>query len=200
MKLIKYLSLTVIAIAAFTTSSVSAKTTIVPKIYAFGFSASFNDSIVFFTNIQTIDSAYIDSKSKFLLSRDNYSYQLKGYLEDQLALKNRTCMIFFAFKQKDIEKKYMKMKHKYTAKGNFDVRYISNEKFHFQRIDLNVEEVDSAAEVAAKKAEEMKKLDKKRNKGMRPQGKPNGQGGPGGPGGPEGGSMEGGSMGGGMRE
>ena len=36
-----------------------------PKtIYVYGFAASFNDSTVYFTDIQQVDSAYIDSKTK----------------------------------------------------------------------------------------------------------------------------------------
>ena len=61
---------------------VSAKVVCVPKLYAFGFSASFNDSIVYFTDIQEIDSAWINEKTKFLISRDNYSYQLKNYFNN----------------------------------------------------------------------------------------------------------------------
>ena len=57
----------------------SAKVKCVPKVYAIGFAASFNDSIVYFTDIQEIDSAWINDKNKFLIGRDNYSYQLKNY-------------------------------------------------------------------------------------------------------------------------
>jgi hypothetical protein len=193
MKFLKYLSIAAITIAFFIGNSVSAKTKIVPKVYAFGFAASFNDSIVCFTDMQTIDSAYIDSKNHFLLSRDNYSYQLKGYIENNLSLKNRTCIIVFALKQKDLEKKYTKMKRKYTAKKNFDVRYIKSSQFHFERIDLNIQEVDSVAEVNEKKAKEIKKM--KNNKEEHMKGRPEGNG-PGGPGG-QGGGPEGG-MGGNM--
>ena len=57
----------------------SAKNKVVPKIYVFGLSASFNDSIVYFTEIQEIDSAWINDKNSFLLHRNNYSYQLRDY-------------------------------------------------------------------------------------------------------------------------
>ena len=39
-------------------------------IYAFGFSASFNDSIVYFTDIQLIPNATLERKSHFLENRD----------------------------------------------------------------------------------------------------------------------------------
>ena len=92
-------------------SSASAKVICVPKLYAFGFSASFNDSIVYFTDIQVIDSAWINDKTKFLISRDNYSYQLKNYFTS-IGQEHRTCVISFALTRKEIEKKYKKMKEK----------------------------------------------------------------------------------------
>lgn len=46
--------------------------------YVFGFSASFADSTVYFTDIQKLDSTWIDTKSKFLLGREQYSSQLKA--------------------------------------------------------------------------------------------------------------------------
>ena len=58
-----------------------AKNKCVPKIYAFGFAASFNDSTVYFTEIHEVDSVWINEKNKFLLNRNDYSNQLKGYLD-----------------------------------------------------------------------------------------------------------------------
>ena len=177
MKFLKYLPIAAITMAFLIGNSVSAKTKIVPKVYAFGFAASFNDSIVCFTDMQTIENAYIDSRNNFLLSRENYSYQLKGYLEDKLSLKNRTCIIVFALKQKDLEKKFAKMQRKYDSKKNFDVRLIKSPQFHFERIDMNIEEVDNVAEANQKKAQELKKVAKKSNKDERLKGKPQGKNG-----------------------
>ena len=52
------------------------------KAYVFGFASSFNDSTVYFTDIQELDSAWFTSKNKFLIGRENYSYQLRDYLSD----------------------------------------------------------------------------------------------------------------------
>lgn len=62
----------VIIMASLMSLSVSAKIKCVPKIYAFGFAASFNDSIVYFTDIQEIDSAWVGEKNEFLVNRENY--------------------------------------------------------------------------------------------------------------------------------
>lgn len=73
----------------------------------FGVAASFNDSIVYFTDIQELDSAWIDDKSDFLLNRSDYSYQLKNYFEQKNIL-HRTCIVSYALKRKDIDRSIKK--------------------------------------------------------------------------------------------
>ena len=124
-------------------SSASAKVICVPKLYAFGFSASFNDSIVYFTDIQVIDSAWINDKTKFLISRDNYSYQLKNYFTS-IGQEHRTCVISFALTRKEIEKKYKKMKEKYVKVGNFSIKNVSKNDFHFAAIKPDNYEIENA--------------------------------------------------------
>lgn len=122
--------------------SVSAKVVCVPKLYAFGFSASFNDSTVYFTDIQEIDSAWIDDKTEFLISRDNYSYQLKNYFTN-IGQEHRTCIISFARKRKDIEKKYRKMKEKYVKAGDYSIKTLDKNEFHFTAIKPDNYELES---------------------------------------------------------
>lgn len=80
-----------------------------------------------------MDSAWIDDKNDFLANRSDYSYQLKNYFESQ-NINHRTCIVSYALKRKDINKKYQKIKNKYTKGGNFDVRYINNNDFKFSVI------------------------------------------------------------------
>lgn len=103
------------------------------KVYLFGFAASFNDSTVYFTEIQELDSAYIDSKTKFLYSRENYSYQLRDHLTEEGA-KTPTCITCFALKRKDIEKKYARLRKKYTANGKFIIKEVKQPGFRYQAI------------------------------------------------------------------
>ena len=72
-------------------------------VYAFGISASFTDTVVYFTDIQILDSAKV-SKEGFLSHRELYSYQLKNYLEDNQLQQNSTCMIYFSENKKKLEK------------------------------------------------------------------------------------------------
>ena len=74
MKKIAFLVFTALTILL---TGASAKKEPVPHIYMFGMAASFTDTIVFFTPIQQIDSAWIDTKSELLQERQAYSYQLR---------------------------------------------------------------------------------------------------------------------------
>lgn len=143
MKLYKNIIATVILLVTVGSfASISAKIVCVPKIYAFGFSASFNDSIVYFTDIQEIDSAWINDKTEFLVSRDYYSYQLKNYFTN-IGQEHRTCIISFALKRKDIEKKYKKMKEKYVKAGNFAIKELKENNFHFTAIKPDSYELEN---------------------------------------------------------
>ena len=59
-----------------------------------------------------------------------------------------TCISYYAYERKKIEKKYLKAKNKYTKKGDFDVRYITSEDFRYQPVEPydNKEENESTTE------------------------------------------------------
>lgn len=141
-------------------------------IYMFGFAASFNDSTVYFTDVHRVDSAWVDSKTKFLMSRDNYSAQLSNYLEKQ-GLKNRVCVSAFAKNEKKARKKLQKMVSRYSKapkrkkqkdsklkasteeKAPYIIKFITNDEFTFQGIKPY--EIEVLEKEAAEKAEKKKK-------------------------------------------
>ena len=101
-------------------------------VYAFGISASFTDSVVYFTDIQILDSAKI-SKDGFLAHRELYSYQLKNYLEDNRLQQNSTCMIYFSENRKQLEKEATKILSKYKRSNRIIVTRVDSEKFRFTK-------------------------------------------------------------------
>lgn len=135
MRLYKVFAVVMLMTLMMFSLNISSKNKQMPKVYAFGFSASFNDSTVYFTDIQEIDSVWINEKNKFLVDRNNYSYQLKNYFNVQ-GQPNRTCMIIYALKRKDIEKKYNKMKAKYVKRGNYDIKYLDEKSFKFVPVEI----------------------------------------------------------------
>ena len=101
-------------------------------VYAFGISASFTDTVVYFTDIQILDSAKV-SKEGFLSHRELYSYQLKNYLEDNQLQQNSTCMIYFSENKKKLEKEATKILNKYKKNNRRTVSRIDSDKFHFTK-------------------------------------------------------------------
>ena len=101
-------------------------------VYAFGISASFTDTVVYFTEIQILDSVSL-SKEGFLAHRELYSYQLKNYLEDNLLQQNSTCMIYFSENKKKLEKEATKILNKYKKNNRMTVSRIDSDKFRFTK-------------------------------------------------------------------
>ena len=140
MKILKVIMLALLF--AGTATEVFAKKVKTNDMYLFGFSASFKDSTVYITDIQNVEGAWYDTKTKFLQGRDTYSYQLKQHMTDNMNLPNRVCMVFFATDKKKAEKKYLKLKKKYTEKasGMYDVRYLTVSDFKFEAVDIGCDE------------------------------------------------------------
>ena len=137
MRLFRYTLLMMIMVT-FTATKTSAKPIVTPKAYMFGFIANFSDSLVYFTDIQTVDSVWYDHKTKFLMDRSTYSNQLRQYFANTLNMPHRTCIVVFALTRKEIEKKYLKQQKNVDTVENFwmAVNTIPNlkNKYHKHRL------------------------------------------------------------------
>lgn len=116
-----------------TTVGISAKDNDIKpvKVYAFGVSTSFNDSTVFFTEIQELDSVWIETKSEFVVGRDDFSGQLRDHLSGK-GYPKRTCIFVSSPNLKKVEKKYNKMKQRFVKKGGCDLLLIDRTEFMFK--------------------------------------------------------------------
>lgn len=150
MRIVKYFMLIALFIASAHAMSLTAKNITVPKMYMFGFAASFNDSIVHFTDIQTLDNVWIDQKTHFLLGRENFSYQLRDFLADKMLMPHRTCVVIYNQDRQKLEKEYLKMKRIYTTgkkkikkkdqgkiQSHNELRMLPSEQFTFQVVDMS---------------------------------------------------------------
>ncbi len=134
MNLKRYLLCATMMLACLTMSAANKAKTV----YMFGFAASFNDSTVYFTEVQQMDSAYIDSKTKFLYGRNNYSYQLRDYLADN-GFANATCITSFALTRKEADKKFLSMRKRYLEGGQYTIKYLKASDFMFLPIKAEEE-------------------------------------------------------------
>lgn len=100
-------------------------------VYAFGLAASFNDSVVYCTEIQVLDSVRL-GKNGFLPQREMYSYQLKNYVEYELDKPNYTCMVYFSEKKEKLTKEVNKLISGYK-KSNLVLIPITASEFMFKK-------------------------------------------------------------------
>ena len=97
-RLIMAVALTFLVCSAFTMKKDKEK-----PVYVFGVAASFTDTLVYYTDIQLLDSVYLNEHG-FLPQRDLYSYQLKNHLEYNMNKLNYTCVIYFSDNKKKLER------------------------------------------------------------------------------------------------
>lgn len=123
MKFVKIVASLFIVLAMCTASTLENKKN---GMYIVGVSASFTDSLIYFTDIQFVDSVNVD-KNKLLPMRSQYSDQLENYLEQVKGMKNRTCFIYFNEKKSKLEKNINKMKDNYQKEGKSILRELGDE-------------------------------------------------------------------------
>lgn len=106
------------------------------KIYMFGFAASFNDSIVYLTDIQTVNAYLVNNRTKFLSNREDYSYQLRNYLQSNGLEAYPTCITMFAENEKDATKKYLKLKERYEkSKKKYSIKSLKDSQFKYTPVE-----------------------------------------------------------------
>lgn len=101
-------------------------------VYIFGISASFTDTVVYYTEIQMVDSVSLD-KNGFLPKRELYSYQLKNHLELDKGLPNRTCMVYFSESKNKLVKEAAKMAARYNKNKTVSLKQIPTGEFKFSK-------------------------------------------------------------------
>lgn len=123
----------ILAIAALMTLCV-AKAEAKPKaskVYIFGISISLTDSTTYLTDIQTFDTAYIDTKTGFLYDRSIYSQQLQIWVEYAKGRPNTTCAVFFHTNKSKLEKKYVNIRKKHSKDPSTRLKSLDAGEFKF---------------------------------------------------------------------
>lgn len=158
MKLLRFL-LPAVMLMAWIPKQASAKSVVLPKAYLCGFIANFTDSVVYFTDIQEVDSVWFDQKTKFLLGRSSYSGQLREYFSNTLKMPHRTCIVLFGQTRKEAEKKLIKLKKQYTGKyaGKYEIRNLNENDFHFSSVEMNLDETNDQPAPRPEKKQKPKK-------------------------------------------
>ena len=100
-------------------------------VYVFGIAASFADTVVYYTQIQLLDSVRLN-KNGFLPQREVYASQLKSFLEYSKQKPNYTCMIYFSENKGKLEKEATKLQDRYRQNKSL-VEPIDSVEFLFKK-------------------------------------------------------------------
>lgn len=133
MKLYKSLVAVALFAAMCFAVTATAKEKKVKRMYLFGVATSFNDSIAYFTPIQSVDSVSTVGKTNQISDKQEYSLQLKGYFQDK-GDAHRTCATFNSKNRKKLEKTYQALRQKYVKKYNIIVKDIAEGDFQYTRV------------------------------------------------------------------
>lgn len=101
------------------------------KVYIFGVSINFTDSVTYLTDIQALEPAYIETKTGFLYDRSIYSQQLQIWVEYAKNQPNTTCSVFFSTNKAKLEKKYLKIRNKFNKDQSTKIKSLDAGEFKF---------------------------------------------------------------------
>lgn len=129
----KYLFLALMGIVLLSSFTAPKEKKEEPKrVYMFGVSVDFNDSVVYLTDVQCIDSIVIN-KDGSIQNYANYSFQFKVYLEGTLGEADQTCAVIYSDNKKKLEKRYVKMRKRFRADGRNVLKQLGTDSFMFRK-------------------------------------------------------------------
>ena len=102
------------------------------RVYLYGAATNFNDSTVYVTDIQRLDSMVIKADGS-LQNLAQYSLQLKVYLEGTLGKQNQTCAVIYSAKKTKVENEFSKMRYRCESDKNKTLIKIDKDDFTFKR-------------------------------------------------------------------
>lgn len=100
-------------------------------VYICGYAVNFTDSTAYLTEIQCIDTAYVESKNGFLMDRNQYSAQLNHYVKKLSGGRNYTCMVLFDKKLSRLQKRVVKVRRRNGNDSSVHLKSLSASEFQF---------------------------------------------------------------------
>lgn len=132
-KLLLLVLVTVLVMPAFSAPKEKKEHEIEPKrVYLCGVSLNFNDSVVYVTDIQYLDSVVINNEGS-LANYSSYTMQMKIYMQGTLGEGNQTCAVLYSEDKKKLEKRVNRMRKHFLTNENKLFKKVSREAFAFRK-------------------------------------------------------------------
>ncbi len=102
------------------------------RVYLFGVATNFNDSTVYLTDVQHLDSIMLNPDGS-LPNYVGYALQLKVHLEGSLDERDQTCAVIYSDKKKKLEKRFLAVRKRYSTNKEKMVKQVGSDEFRFQK-------------------------------------------------------------------
>ena len=102
------------------------------RVYVYGVARNFNDSVLYITDIQPLDSVVIRD-DECIENYEDYALQLRAYMEMRLDDKNQTTAFYYSPKLAKMEKRRHKMVKRLRDSKKVMIVPIATEEFRFVR-------------------------------------------------------------------
>lgn len=101
-------------------------------VYMVGVGISLVDSMVFITDMHRVDSVTLEKKTKFLMDRQLYSFQLQRYLEQTYKGGPYVPCVFFSKSRKKMVRRYLSLHKRYVQSKELQMYLVDQGQFRFK--------------------------------------------------------------------
>ena len=132
MKLSKLFCLVLLCLVASQPLGAKTKKVVQKPVYMIGVGISLVDSMVFITDMHLVDSVTLEKKTKFLMDRQLYSFQLQQYLERAYRRGPYVPSVFFSTSRKKMERRYLSLHKRYVQSKELQMYLVDQGQFRFK--------------------------------------------------------------------
>ena len=101
------------------------------RVAMFGVGISFTDSVVYETEVQVLDSVWVNPGHDFLEDRTLYSLQLQYFMEQQ-GVKNAVCTVLFNKSPSSLKSQWEKIRKRHTQSESQRFKIVPLSEFRFR--------------------------------------------------------------------
>lgn len=132
MKRSKLFCLALLCLLALQPLGAKTRKVVQKPVYMVGVGISLVDSMVFITDMHRVDSVTLEKRTKFLMDRQLYSFQLQRYLEQAYKGGPYIPCVFFSKSRKKMERRYLSLHKRYVQSKELQMYLVDQGQFRFK--------------------------------------------------------------------
>lgn len=108
------------------------KVVVQQPVYMIGVAFALVDSAIFITDVHRVDSVSIQKKTKFLMDRQLYSFQLQRHLQATYVGGPYVSCVYFGKSKKKMDRRYLSLYKRYVQGNGLRINLIDQTQFRFK--------------------------------------------------------------------